>query len=340
MSKYQRKAFAFELKSSTDDGTFVGIASVYGNKDLQGDVVDKGAFTKTLSERGAEVPILWQHDPTMPIGLGTLTDTPGGLKITGKLSLGTTKGRDAYELLKDGVVTGLSIGYDVIKKAFKDGARHLQELKLYEVSTVTFPANEDALVGAVKSSDLAELKPAHLAVVGALLRKDASLQDKICAVYDAVNEQFPFGNAYVVDVFDDHAIVSAGDRLFSIALTWTDAEGDGEMDDPVLGDITEVERVYVAVGAGPKALADAVEEMKAGRVISSANHERLKSAQDHMAKASAHVAAVVDAAKPKKPAVGKSAGTPDLGAAPAQDDPEILQSLRALNETMRPTSAV
>jgi len=136
---------------SADAGRFTGLASVYGNKDAQGDVVDRGAFAQTLRENGQEVPILWQHDPSSPIGIGALTDTPRGLQISGKLSLGTTKGQDVYQLLKDGVIRGMSIGYDVVRKSFENGARHLQALRLYEVSLVTFPANADALVAAVKS---------------------------------------------------------------------------------------------------------------------------------------------------------------------------------------------
>lgn len=334
---YQRKAFAFELKHSADDGTFTGTASVYGVKDLQGDVVDKGAFTKTLSERGTQVKLLWMHDQTAPIGIGTVTDSPAGLTIAGKLSLGTTKGRDVYELMKDGVIDSLSIGYDTIKKKFADGARHLQEVKLWEVSVVTFPANEDALVSAVKSADIDAwgLRPAQAAIARALLTKDASLNDKINAVYAAMCEAFPFGNAYVMEVYDDRAIVCTGDRYFSVALTWGDAEGDGEMDDPVLGEITEVERVYVPVHSGPKALEDAVAELKAGRVISGNNSEKLKTAHEHMTKAVEHVAAVIASGAPKKPAVG----TAKSAAAIVQDDPDWLQSLHALTEALRPPAA-
>ena len=151
----QRKQFDFDLKASAD-GTFTGTASVYGNKDLGGDIVERGAFTKTLRERGATLPVLWQHDQKTPCGLGTLTDTSTGLQIAVKLSLGTAAGREAYELLKDGVIRGLSIGYDVVKQKYADGARHLTELKLYEVSLVTFPMTEQATIAAVKAASSSE----------------------------------------------------------------------------------------------------------------------------------------------------------------------------------------
>jgi HK97 family phage prohead protease len=143
-----------EIKSITDQGQFQGLASVYGNVDLGGDVVVAGAFQKTLADRGGEVPILWQHDLKSPIGLGKLTDTANGLAIEGQLILADVpKAREAYSLLKAKVLRGLSIGYDSIKSDVKDGIRFLRELKLYEVSLVTVAMNELAQVSAVKAND-------------------------------------------------------------------------------------------------------------------------------------------------------------------------------------------
>jgi HK97 family phage prohead protease len=151
----ESKSVSFELKSIAEDGTFTGLASTYGNVDLGGDVVERGAFTKTLQERGAQVPILWQHDQKNPIGLGTLTDSPEGLVIKGRLDLDIEQGQRAYSGLKKGYLKGLSIGYDVVKQRYADGARHLTELKLYEVSTVTFPMNEEATITSVKGGSAA-----------------------------------------------------------------------------------------------------------------------------------------------------------------------------------------
>ncbi len=181
------KAFRLELKDIGPDGVFSGVASVYGNVDLGGDAVQRGAFTKTLAERGTQVPILWQHDQTTPIGLGTLTDSADGLLITGKLSLGTTKGREAYELLKDGVVKGLSIGYEVVKQGFVGGVRHLKELKIYEVSTVTFPMNESATVTDVKQGRRnSAADAATLGEVGDLLDQ---ARDKVSSLVDDDHEE-------------------------------------------------------------------------------------------------------------------------------------------------------
>jgi len=141
-----------QIKSLDEQGRFSGLASVYGNVDLGGDVVTVGAFSRTLAAKGNEVPILYQHNLKEPIGLGKLTDTALGLQIEGKLVLSVTKAREAYDLMREKVLKGLSIGYDSVKSDVKDGIRYLRELKLYEVSLVTIPMNELATVSAAKSN--------------------------------------------------------------------------------------------------------------------------------------------------------------------------------------------
>jgi HK97 family phage prohead protease len=148
-----QRNFQLELKSLTGQGIFEGYAAIYGNTDLQNDVIEPGAFLKTLSEKGGKVPILWQHDTTEPIGMGTLSDSPGGLLIHGELAIESPVAQKAYGLLKRRIVTGLSIGFDQVKSKVIDGVRHLSELRLWEVSLVTFGANPLAQVTGVKSED-------------------------------------------------------------------------------------------------------------------------------------------------------------------------------------------
>jgi uncharacterized protein len=157
----EQKDIRFEIKSVDESGTFEGFAATYGNEDLVGDVIEPGAFSRTIKNSGGETRILWQHDMSKPIGKAVLTDTATGLHIKGRLALAVTAGRDAYESLKAGLIDSLSIGFDLIRREVKNGKRHLQEIKLYEVSLVTFPANPLATVTAVKSqtddSDLCEI---------------------------------------------------------------------------------------------------------------------------------------------------------------------------------------
>ena len=149
-----KRNFKFQIKEMTDSGTFTGLASVYGNVDQGGDVIDPGAFTRTLAAKGGEVPVLYQHNTREPIGLGKLTDSKQGLLIEGQLVLDVPTAKTAYALMKKGILRGLSIGYDIVSDAVVGGVRHLKELKLYEVSVCTFPMNELATVTAVKSEDV------------------------------------------------------------------------------------------------------------------------------------------------------------------------------------------
>ncbi len=150
----ETKDFRFEVKDINEAGQFTGYASVYGITDAMNDIVEPGAFTKTIQERGASVPVLWQHNSDEPIGIGSLSDSERGLIINGKLELELQAARDAYVRLRSGLVKGLSIGYRSIVDKLDNGKRLLKEIKLYEVSLVVFPANEEALVTAVKEDDL------------------------------------------------------------------------------------------------------------------------------------------------------------------------------------------
>jgi uncharacterized protein len=144
------KALKFELKELSVEGEFTGLASVYGVEDLGGDVVMAGAFTRTLSDSGRDRPLLWQHNA--PIGMCQLADTGSALALTGKLSMGLQAAQDAYILLKDGVVRGLSIGFQTVREEFVGNIRQLKELKLWEVSLVTFPMLPAAQVTSFKNA--------------------------------------------------------------------------------------------------------------------------------------------------------------------------------------------
>ena len=97
--------------------------------------------------------MLWMHDPTTPIGVWlSVAENTAGLAVEGRLALRTQKGGEAYELLKLGALSGLSIGYRVVSSRTdaRTKARLLTDIDLFEISLVTFPANDAARVSAVK----------------------------------------------------------------------------------------------------------------------------------------------------------------------------------------------
>lgn len=151
--------FAMEVKEVSDDGRFSGYASTFGgDPDSYGDVIAAGAFAASLAKNGYGgngIKMLWQHNPDDPIGVWTqLREDGQGLFVEGQLALGTTRGKDAYELLKIGAVNTMSIGFRIVKYSEDRDRdiRTLEEIDLYEVSLVTFPANTSAKITAVKTN--------------------------------------------------------------------------------------------------------------------------------------------------------------------------------------------
>lgn len=148
------KSFKFELESADESGEFSGYAAVFGNKDSGGDIIEKGAFSKTIREDFGRIKILSQHtDCELPIGKPLeLREDDKGLFIRGKIS-DTAKGRDIQTLMKDGVLNELSIGYDAVEFDYdsEQGVRRLKEIKLWEVSIVTWAMNDQAKIDEVKS---------------------------------------------------------------------------------------------------------------------------------------------------------------------------------------------
>jgi|TARA_R110000824_G_scaffold190282_2_gene371737 HK97 family phage prohead protease len=149
-----RSDFAIELKEDKDqEGVFIGHASVFNKRDLQDEIVEPGAFKRTLNRKKGKFPLLWQHDKSEPIGMIEAEEDGRGLKVKGTLALGVQRAKDALELLRAKIVTGMSIGFRVVKDNIDPdkGTRNLKEVDLWEVSLVTFPANPAAQVRRVKS---------------------------------------------------------------------------------------------------------------------------------------------------------------------------------------------
>jgi len=154
---YKAVGFQLEdLKSRGDDGwTFAGYASTFGNIDEGGDVVMPGAFAETLKARTPR--LLWQHDTSEPLGrVLSLSEDARGLAGEFKISR-TARGQDAYQLLKDRALDSMSIGYVPEEQEFdeKSGVRQLKSVHLYEISLVTIPMNEEALITSVKAARVA-----------------------------------------------------------------------------------------------------------------------------------------------------------------------------------------
>lgn len=179
----ERMAVAFsEVKfapADADEMTFTGYGAVFGNVDSYGDVIQKGAFAKSIHDArtsGLWPAMLEQHggfgmtaSDLTPIGVWTdLEEDNVGLRVSGKLAP-TVRGKEMHALMKMAprpAINGLSIGYVPIKWKMRSSPeeprRTLEEVSLKEISPVTFPANGKARVSSVKSiEDIAGLADAE-----------------------------------------------------------------------------------------------------------------------------------------------------------------------------------
>jgi len=155
------RSFAMQIKATGEDGMIEGYGSVFGVADSYDDVIARGAFAASLKAHkaaGTMPAMLWQHEADEPIGVWTeMSEDAKGLKVRGQLCLDTSCGKEAYALLKMGALNGLSIGFISRQWSYdtETDIRTLTEVDLWEVSLVTFPANESARVIGVKASDVA-----------------------------------------------------------------------------------------------------------------------------------------------------------------------------------------
>lgn len=160
MTRPERKFIAAPVQVEDDGRTVSGYAAVFGNVDWDKDIIHPGAFAKTLAERGEKVRVLFQHDPNRPLGpLLEAREDNHGLFVRFRISP-TSYGEDALTLLREKALDGMSIAYDVLNDYVersnspsngKEAVRHLTEMRLWEVSLVTFPANERATVIGLKT---------------------------------------------------------------------------------------------------------------------------------------------------------------------------------------------
>lgn len=164
--KIERKRYPLEIESverkegegGSEFGMIEGYASTW-DPDQVGDTIQRGAFARTLDhwQRKADrhrIPVLWQHFHDEPIGATVEAfEDDRGLRIKARLLLGISKARDAYEAAMAKILGGLSIGFSIPRNGeewHEDGTRTIREVRLFEYSLVTWPANEAAVLTGVK----------------------------------------------------------------------------------------------------------------------------------------------------------------------------------------------
>ena len=137
---------------SLSNRTITGYLAHFGSVDYGNDVIEKGAFTKTLLENGNNLRFLNNHDFKQPHNkFSVLKEDDKGLYFEVKMVDGVSYSMDVLRLYDAGVIDEQSIGFHTIKKESKSGVRHLKEVKLGEGSNVTIAMNPNAKFMGFKS---------------------------------------------------------------------------------------------------------------------------------------------------------------------------------------------
>lgn len=148
-----------ETRFAPDEaGAFTGYAARFQERNAHNEIVERGAFKRTIAEhaaRGFMPPLLMHHDPRHVVGSWvTMTEDGEGLAVTGQFAMRTTAGREAYELVKAGALTGVSVGFrERAGRAGGGGVRILTDIELVEVSLVALPSADRARIGAVRNNN-------------------------------------------------------------------------------------------------------------------------------------------------------------------------------------------
>jgi HK97 family phage prohead protease len=310
-----------EIKEISADGSFTGMLSVYNVVDLGKDLVEPGAFTKTIKDHGNEVPMLWQHKPDVPIGTLTLEDGPDALHVKGQLLMELPEAKKAYLLIKARIVRGLSIGFDTVKEVLDGGIRRLKELRLYEGSIVTFPMNEAAQITSVKH--LAERKEDFTTELAELQLQDAGYQ-MWCALRNALCS-IPWSG-----LSREEKLAAAAATLEQFTAAWMDYL-------PAYLDWLTEEYGDMETASRKRLEAKAL-QLKEGRRISAVTKSQITQAHEHVKSASDLLIALLDgeaddvdetdddvASKSKAAADTKPEPVPDHSAASS-----LLDSIKAM----------
>ncbi len=188
-------AIPFELKSleeHKDEYKFEGYASIFDIPDKINDVMEKGAFKRTIDHHKGVFPLAWMHNREKIIGSATVHEDAKGLRVQpGILVKGVQQADDVYKLMKAKVVDGMSFSFRALQRQFKGKFRHLKEVAMGEVTVgpSSMICHPNALVTDVKFNSVTSILDTHIDrlkhIVGV---KKTGIADKRSFKFDARSE--------------------------------------------------------------------------------------------------------------------------------------------------------
>lgn len=150
-----------EYDESAGMAIIEGWASTYGNVDLGGDTIAKGAYTQTLNHKNGKVKMFADHQWDMGNlkGVAYLSDKDEGLWCKGMMPVGASDVKDTFIkikfLIQAGEPIGFSIGYNPIKTTPNlDGTRTLNEIALEEVTITPYPMDTHAQILSARAKSI------------------------------------------------------------------------------------------------------------------------------------------------------------------------------------------
>lgn len=225
------KSTPLEIKAEGDEGVVAGMFSIFGNVDDGGDIIHKGAFTKTIQQRGNRVKVFYMHlwDRLIAPPPDVLKETDTGLFAQLNLVLDSFWGKEAWTLIKAGALTEGSIGYESMPARVDfddDGNRNLREVKLFEISPVPLGMNPLTAIRAIKAGELPS--ESHLSVITGILdeiqegrmfvtvepKELIPVRDTLAALADTINEKL----SAAAPVPDPSALLAARYRMVKLAV--------------------------------------------------------------------------------------------------------------------------
>jgi len=191
----QKQAFTFKTEAVDENlGTFEGYASVFGNKDQGGDIVEPGAFAKTLEESKGAIKLVADHGTSLRdrLGVGVGEEDENGLFIKGHFNMAKQFAREVFSDVKQslefGVPMGMSFAYDIIDSAYDKATKtlHLKELKLYEATITQYPMN--TLAGILDVKSILDMEPDQIDRLIAELSAHRAKDTGATTAYQAISE--------------------------------------------------------------------------------------------------------------------------------------------------------
>jgi HK97 family phage prohead protease len=230
---YNKKGVSGAPVDMADDSRTITVYySAFGNVDSDGDVIVPGAFTKSIKENGPQgknrIWHLFNHSTDKPVSKPKeLAEDNFGLLSRIKMP-NTTLGRDTYELYKDGHITEHSIGFQTIKSQAKSGYNEIQEIKLFEGSSVLWGANSNTPTIMVKS----EIKSTLIDEIAKTIKslRNGFYTDETFGLLELKLKQL---QQYLAEMEDEDSVASEQQPPIDAP---TDLQPEGESEDEALED--------------------------------------------------------------------------------------------------------